>query len=385
MQAGLFTYAWDLEAEGYDAVVGQMAENGVTHVNLATAYHAGKFLLPHNPRHRTYFPEDGSIYFRPDLSRYGRIKPRVNSLVRHRDDPVSRLLETTKKHGVGYVAWVVLMHNSWLGLQYPDATMHTAFSDPVMHSLNPAHPDVREYVLALLGDLVSHYDVAAVALESPGYMPYRHGWHHEINGVALDDVQELLLSVSFSPQEIAASSEVGIDAARLRNRVADLFDRSWNEGFALHDADTMHPEAADLFSSHEFEAYGSWQNDQVVSLARAIRATVKAASPSTEIRHFLALDGGESDSALLKTGDGILTGYAGSNADAQVRARSAKSFGKKVHGMVRGLPPDTTEPGQIASRVAAWRSAGVDAIDCYNYGFMPRRNLQEFYEVLKQA
>src|SRR5665811_598463 len=147
MHAGMFTYAWDLEAEGYDRVIGAFADNGITQVNLATAYHAGKFLLPRNPRHRTFFTEDGSIYFRPDLSRYGRIRPRVNSLVTHTGDPVARLLDVAAKHGVGYVAWTVLMHNSWVGGRYPDAAMHTAFGDPVVHSLNPAHPDVREYVL----------------------------------------------------------------------------------------------------------------------------------------------------------------------------------------------------------------------------------------------
>lgn len=384
MNAGFFAYPWDVKAEGYDHVVGTMAANGMTHVNLATAYHAGKFLLPHNPRSRTYFPEDGSIYFRPDLTRYGRIRPRVNSLVRQRSDPVSSLITANDRHGVGYVAWIVLMHNSWLGLRYPDATVHTAFGDSVMHSLNPSHPDVREYVLALLGDLVSHHNVAAIILESPGYMGYSHGWHHEINGVALDPIQETLMSISFSPHDVAVSAEHGIDAATLRDQVAALLDRAWNQGFALQDADGAHPDAENLLASEAFATYASWQQDQVVSLAQAIRETVTSASPTTEIRHFAALDGGLPDDALLATGDGILTDYATSDDDAGALAESALTHGKPVHGMVRGLPPDTTAPGQITNRVQAWRAAGVDAIECYNYGFMPRCNIEEFYAAVKQ-
>ncbi|MBA2288999.1 MAG: hypothetical protein H0V98_01290 [Chloroflexia bacterium] len=383
MHAGMFTYAWDLEAEGYDRVVGEFADNGVTHINLATAYHAGKFLLPHNPKHRTFFPEDGSIYFRPDLSRYGRIRPRVNSLVTHTGDPVTRLLDIAGKHSVGYVAWVVLMHNSWLGARYPDATMHTAFGDPVTHSLSPAHPDVREYVLAMLGDLVSRHDVAAIELESPSYMSYSHGWHHEINGVALDDVQEELLSISFSPFEVSAARDAGIDAMRARDAVADLLDRSWNEGFALIQNGQRHDGAEMLLTDPELVAYRNWQDDQVVSLATAIRDTVKDANPSTEIRHFAALDGGDAGAALLETSDAILAGYATSDQDAITRVEAAKPLGKKVYGMLRGLPPDTTEPGQITSRIEAWRSAGVDGIDYYNYGFMPRRNLREIYGALR--
>lgn len=383
MQAGLFTYPWDLEAEGYDRAVGEMAANGVTHVNLATAYHAGKFLLPRNPRHRTYFPEDGSIYFRPELSRYGRIRPRVNSLVSHTDDPVSRLLDVTGTHGIGYVAWVVLMHNSWLGSHYPDVTAHTAFGDPVIHSLNPAHPDVREYTLALIGDLVSRHDVAALLLESPGYMTYTHGWHHEFGGVALDPVQERLMGVSFSPQEIAAASDAGIDAGRLRDAVADLLDRSWNEGFSLSNDNDQHPEAMALFADPELLAYQRWQEEQEVSLSREIRALVEETSPGTEIRHFAALDGGESSATLLESGDGILAGYASSDEDAVARANTLKPLGRRVYGMIRAMPPDTTGPGQITSRVKAWRSAGVDGIDTYNYGFLTRRNMQELYGALR--
>lgn len=383
MQAGMFTYAWDLEVEGYDRVVGEMAANGVTHINLATAYHAGKFLLPRNARHRTYFPEDGSIYFRPDLSRYGRIRPRLNSLVTHTTDPVTRLTEAADRHGVGYVAWVVLMHNTWLGSRYPDATMHTAFGDPVLHSLSPAHPDVREYILALIGDLVSRHDVAALALESPGYMTYTHGWHHEFGGIALDPVQEQLMGTSFSPFEVAAASAEGIDAVRVRDAVASLLDRSWNEGFPLVSGEAIHPDAGAVLADAEFVAYQRWLDARVVSLAEEIRDLVTSASPGTALRHFSALDGREANADLLATGDGILAGYAASDEDARARAEAARRHDREVIGMVRALPPDTTEPGQIARRVEAWRSAGADAVDTYNYGFMPRWALRELYDALR--
>ncbi len=379
----MFTYAWDLEAEGYDRAVGEMAANGLTHINLATAYHAGKFLLPRNPRHRTFFPEDGSVYFRPDLACYGRIRPRLNSLVTHTTDPVTRLTDVASRHGVGYVAWVVLMHNSWLGSRYPDATTHTAFGDPVLHSLSPAHTDVREYILAMIGDLVARHDVVALALESPGYMTYTHGWHHEFGGIALDPVQERLMGTSFSPFEIAAAGAEGIDAAAVRDAVAKLLDRSWNEGFPLVTGEQLHPDAETVLADAEFVAYQRWLDQQVVSLAAEIRDLVAAASPGTALRHFAALDGRDANPDLLATGDGILAGYAASDEDARARAGTARRHGKQVIGMVRALPPDTTAPGQIARRVEAWRSAGADAVDTYNYGFMPRWALRELYDALR--
>lgn len=371
MKAGVFTYAWDLEAEGYDAAAGRIAEAGFTAVNLATSYHAGKFLLPKNPRRRVYFAEDGALYFRPDLATYGRIQPRVHSLAAEGDDPVTKLLAVAGTHGLEYVAWTVCLHNSWLGERYPDATMHTAFGDPLIHSLSPAHPDVREYMVTMIGDLVSRYEVAAVQLESPGYMGFLHGYHHEIMGVDLDDVQLRLLGISFNPAELEGARDAGIDAERLRARVAALLDGCWNRGVPVKEGDGPSAEAQALFDDAELAAYRAWQNEQVVSLSAAIRDAVKQANPTTEILHFGALDGGEAGEALVATGDAVLAGYASSEDDARRRARDFAAFGKPVHGMIRAIAPDMTDPGVVAPRVAAWRESGVAGVDVYNYGLMP--------------
>ena len=89
MKAGLYTYAWDLEDEGYDRALGRIAEAGFNNVNLATSYHAGKFLLPHNPRRRLYIAEDGAIFFQPDLTKYGTITaPRAQPRFRRRESGV---------------------------------------------------------------------------------------------------------------------------------------------------------------------------------------------------------------------------------------------------------------------------------------------------------
>lgn len=371
MQAGLFTYAWDLEAEGYDTAVDRIAEAGFTSINLATSYHAGKFLLPRNPHRRVFFPEDGSLYFRPDRSRYGRIEPRVNSLAAEGDDPVTKLLAAIEPHGLTYTAWTVVMHNSWLGERYPDATVHTAFGDPLIHSLCPAHPDVREYVVTLVTDLLSRYEAVAIQLESPGYMGFVHGYHHEIIGVDLDKIQEQLLGISFNPFEIEMTQVKGIDAEGVRRRVAGLLDACWNQSVPVMVDEDPSADVRALFDDADFIAYRAWQDDQVISLAEEIRTAVKEVNPTTEIRHFAALDGSRADDRLIATGDGILTGYASSDDDARDRAQNAATYGKTVHGAIRAIAPDMTDPATIAPRLEAWQQSGVDGVDVYNYGFMP--------------
>jgi len=386
MKAGIFIYGWDLEAEGYDRVAGRLADGGFTAVDLATSYHAGKFLLPHNPKRRIHFAEDGSIYFQPDLSKYGRIKPRVSSLVSAIGDPVTRLEHAARAHGLDFVAWTVCLHNSWLGERYPETTMHTAFGDPLIHSLSPAHPDVREYILTMIRDLVSRHEVAAIQLESHGYMSFTHGFHHEIVGIALDDVQQRLLGISFNPVEIAGATAEGIDAEGLRQRVAGLLDACWNGGAPVQDGDAPSASARALFEDPDLLAYQSWLHGQVLSLSEEIRDAVAQSSPSTGIRHFagaiVGSPGSDPERALLDTGDAILTGYASSDDDARARATAAKATDKDVWGMVRAIAPDTTDPALVGSRIAAWRESGVDGIDVYNYGLMTQPMLDAVIRAL---
>ena len=59
-----------------------------------------------------------------------------------------------------------------LGLLPPELTgPATAFATPLIYSLNPAHPDVRAYIVALCGDLAESYEIDALALETPGWLP----------------------------------------------------------------------------------------------------------------------------------------------------------------------------------------------------------------------
>lgn len=387
MNAGLYTYAWDLEDEGYDWALGRIADAGFTAVNLATSYHAGKFILPHNPRRKVYFTEDGALYFQPDLSKYGRLQPRVSSFVSADGSPVTRLQTAAARHGLTCVAWTVCLHNSWLGERYPDTVMHTAFGDPLIHSLSPAHPDVREYLLAVIVDLVTLHEVSAIELESPGYLGFTHGYHHEIVGVVIDPVQEALLGISFNPVEVAGASEAGIDAESIRGRVASLIDTCWNAGVALQ----IDGEPADavraLFGDAEFLAYRAWQHEQVVSLSAEIRDTVKNASPSTEIRHFAAMNVGDPDQGvdtdLLTTGDSVLAGYIAIPNDAAARVAALEGVDRPVWGMIRAIAPEVVEPAAIAPLVDAWRAAGVAGIDVYNYGLMPERTFQALAAVLR--
>lgn len=387
MKAGLYTYAWDLEDEGYDTALGRIAAAGFSNVNLATSYHAGKFLLPHNPKRRLYIAEDGAVFFQPDLSRYGRITPRVHSLANAESNPVDRLITAAQHHDLQYVAWTVVLHNSWIGEQHPHTTAKTPFGDSLFHSLSPAHPEVREYILNLVGDLVSRYDVAAIELESTGYMGFHHDHHHLMYGVEIDDVQAELLSVSFNPSEVEGAKAAGIDVSRVQARIVELLDRCWNLGEAVQVNGAPSANAAALLGDPELAAYRDWQHQQVVSLSAEIRETIHQHSPRTEIRHFAAMAAGERgsiDSVLMKTGDAVLAGYAATPDAVATRVAAVAELEMPVWGMIRAIQPEVTNPAQIAPLVEAWRAEGVAGVDVYNYGLMPERTFQALGEALNR-
>jgi hypothetical protein len=376
MQAGIFTYAWDLDAEGYDTAVGRIADAGFNAINLACAYHAGKFLLPRNPRHRVYFPEDGAVYFEPDRSRYGRIKPRVSSLVGSTGDPLRTLDNACQKRGIDLVAWTVCLHNTWLGEHFPDCTVHNAFGDPILHSISPAHPDIREYMTAVLTDIVSNANVRAVQLESPEYMGYEHGFHHEVLPVTLDDMQRLLLGLSFNPVEMERAGNEGIDTEALRRQVADTLDVSWNE------PESTQRMVDQLLANPDFESYGALLSLIEAEFIEELRNAVRQTRDGVEVRLFAGMAASDNSRPLpahiTELADGLLTGYVASDVAARTRARQLKEImdDKPVYGMVRAISPDAKEPEDAASRIRSWREAGADGVDVYNYGFMPAPMIQ---------
>ena len=74
----IYAYPWDLAETGVGAAIDRFLALGLDTVTVAGSYHAGKFLRPHGQTGKVYFPEDGTVYFQPDPSRYGAIKPIAN-------------------------------------------------------------------------------------------------------------------------------------------------------------------------------------------------------------------------------------------------------------------------------------------------------------------
>lgn len=230
--AGLHIFPWDFADEGLDGVMSFVRDLGVTRLNLASVYHAGYFLHPHNPRRKVHMLEDGVAYFHPTESLYvdSPLKPAVASMCAE-TDWFGAVCERARDVGIEVTAWTVCLHNTRLGLLHPECTIQNAFGDSYPHALTPGHPAARAYLRALVADLAGKYPLYSLLLEAPDYRRRGHGasWvsghHHERDGVRLRRLEQELMDLSFNPADVAGAQQEGIDVEALRLAVRDHLER----------------------------------------------------------------------------------------------------------------------------------------------------------------
>src|SRR6202011_1985874 len=91
-------------------------------------------------------------------------------------------------------------------------------------ALCPSHPEVQQYLRALLKDL-TRYPLSSLLLEAFRYMDVVHGAHHERWSIPLPPLERELLAMSFAPSDITAAVRVGIDGARVRHVIREHLER----------------------------------------------------------------------------------------------------------------------------------------------------------------
>ena len=384
----IYTYAWDLAETGVPAAVDEFRGLGLDTVTMAGSYHAGKFLRPHGKHGKVYFPEDGTVYFKSDATRYGAIKPVPNSLLTG-TDVLSELAASNMQVNV----WLVLLHNTRLGLAHPDSVVRNALGDPYYYNLCPSAPDARAYAIGLATDVTASYPVSGISVEAPGFTPYSHGYHHEFALMKLNPWLENQLGLCFCDHCIAAAEAAEIDARRLKAQVA-------GDIAAYLDSDIDYPadmaEAfwrADVVANGELRQYLDFRNDTVTSLVAEIRAAVRKDVSVAVIPSVARPTGGAwyegSDLAALGRTAGIIEACFYEPSAMRVKAdlfdirRRLGGTDAKLRGILRPSHPDLATKGDFLAAVEALREGGVDELAFYNWGHLRRANLDWIGEALR--
>jgi hypothetical protein len=380
---GLFLHVWDLQDEGVESVLGWMRDSGLNQMVIAGSYHSGWFVHPRKEKRRLYMTQGGALYFPPDprIFRNTPIEPAVADFVR--DTNWLRLAgERVDHYGLRMISWTVGVHNTRLGLRYPEYTQRTAYGDSLPHALSIGHDAVRAYLKAVCRDLATNYPMYGVQLEAFGWMGVRHGHHHERDLTDLGPVEQSLLSICFNPSTMTKARARGIDADKARDTARQVLDAAFREA---PDRPANPPRSiAELEDrSPDLKAYDRFRQALVDELIVEIK---QDALKGTACK--LLLQGGY-QADVAHVADGFASAAYGQSPETVLavvrRGAAALPAGWKgefpcLIRLGMGVP---ASPGDLRSIVTALKQGGSTGPIFYNYSESPPRMLSWVKDALQ--
>jgi hypothetical protein len=388
-----FLFAHDVLDETADVVLDRLQQAGLDGAVMAAAYHHSRDVFPHNPRRKVAYLEGGTVYFHPRQERYTTLTPRV-AAVAEAEDPLETLCAAAQRRGMRTSAWLVVLHNTRLAMEAPHCAPKTALGDPLLNSLCPAHPEVRQFAQSLAAD-VARYELESIKLEALAYMPFDHGYHHERSFVPLSPNLRFLLGVCFCEHCLEHARAMYVDADYVwrwaAEKITSVLESAANE---THETE-IEDEQLRAACSGEFGRFLDARLDVVTSLAERVTAAVHTVSPQTRVT-FLDLSGAtlgyatgrpatERTATTIAWRDGIdvaaigracdAVGMLGYFADADRLQREVGAYqgllaGGPLEVVLRPMPPDSTTADELAAKVAVLRELGIGTLGFYHYGLM---------------
>jgi len=371
MSMAVYAYPWNFH--DVDEAVARVRALGADVVTLAVSYHAGKFIQPGDPKARVYFPEDGTVYFRPRKT-YGDVQPKVSALTAERDV----LMALCARDDIAVNAWTVLNHNTRLGMEWPELCVRNAFGDAYPYSLCPSQPRVRAYAISMCSDIAEHYRVQSLLLETPGFLTYGHGFHHEFAQVPPNAWLDAMLGLCFCERCRNGARAAGIDADGLAGRIRAAVDAFLNEQTVSPSLDEWNASDPDLMAFHRLRC------DVVTSLVADIRVAV---DPAVKVKvistcqrpHATAYLEGHDLTALDAVSDGLELPLYQPTPEA-VLADARHVLGCVTAGrtsvILRPGYPDMAREADLTEALDGLKALGFHDFAFYNLGLLRPTNLR---------
>jgi hypothetical protein len=279
---------------------------------------------------------------------------------------------------------MVLLHNSRLGALHPLSTVRNAFGDRYVYSLCPSAPDARQYAIALCRDVADNYAVSGITIETPGFLPYAHGYHHEFAMVPPNTWLNARLGLCFCDHCVENAAAAGIDARGLQACIRTEVDAylSGDIDFPADMAEAFW--LSDVATDGTLARFLEWRSTVVTSLVAEIRAHVRADVRLAVIPSVARPTGGAwyegTDLHALATASGIIEACFYEPSSERVRAdiydtKRRMNGAGTLRGIIRPGFPDLVRRSDLVDAARALRDAGVSELAFYNYGHLRRSNL----------
>ncbi len=386
-EVSIWAYPWDLHDLGLMPALASIEGAGVGMISLATSYHAGRFLEPGNPKRRVYFPQDGTVYYKVDAARWSgaEIAPLEADIVAREGDKLALLVglrdrgQGVSGGGPGVSCWTVCLHNTRLGRMHPAHVLRTAHGDPQYYGLCPSSPAARAYVVGLVAEISDRYRPDRIELESPDFMGFSHGYHHEKDGLSVLPEDDFLLGLCFCPHCLARAKTAGVDGEAARRSVVTLLDAA----FARELPQAQFPDfpAQGIAAFAKVPAlldYILWRSEPVTSLVAEVRAVVPQGVRLLLIDYEGSWWGGVDVAAIAPFVDGLIHCAYVTPVDRiaglMAGARLVLGPHKTLIAGFQLFHPNVKDRADLEARVAA-AGPWADGFNFYNLGMVPPKRL----------
>ena len=425
-------YAWDLDDEGVDGPLDTLAQTAdVNSAYLVALMHWEKrpltdFYYPHNPKRKTYFPEDSRAYWQPRLENYRdtKIKPRTSDRPELKGKDWLEMLVTAarkRKWKTGAeISHTVLDFERARG-EFVGAVQRDIYGNPLAQLICVNNPDARGYLIGLFTDLVRNYDLdfvqtclvpfAATRLRASAGLgdPHEPGtfgfltWGAQSGAAAAETTLLTSLGGCFCSSCAAEAKKQGLDLAAVRRAmrpVADMLDHAGPaeiHRLALLRASNTTPIALLLRHPEMFD----WLKFRCASLTRLfrdIKTTVRGIKPNIDLRlnaYIYAnpeLAGIDFAALAPQLGSIRSSDYSEQSGEA-ARLEDKRRFllsvraaaGDEIHFLSAiGVRPKAT-PELIRKGVLISSECGADGLSLGHYDGAPLRNLEAIRQGMRDA
>ncbi|WP_291412309.1 hypothetical protein [Actinophytocola sp.] len=324
-------------------------------VALASAYHSTRAATPLHPGHQLVEARYAALYrpVRPEVWSSRRLRPVAPDWMPAASfDTAAAALRSA---GLRVSAWVVLTHNTRLGVECPDVAVVNCFGERYPYALCPSWPEVREYAASLAREAAEGAD--EVSLEACGQLGLAHLSHHEKTDGAWTPAATRWLSVCCCPACRTGWTSRGLDAtwvvSTLRDAVrAEAAGSAGEVPFAATLLETRHA-ATDLLRAEVLA-----ELDVPVTLHAHPDPWATGASPG------LTPTAAGSVAAL------VVPAWPTAPETADLIVRAART-GRPVDAYVTVLPP--AEPAELLDHARRLTAAGATGVSLYHLGLASGR------------
>ncbi len=375
MEFAMWAYPWDLRDEGLGTAINSLQNIGISEVNVATNYHAVQTFNPRNPERRTWFSR-ASSYFQPS-DRFDELAPVPNEEM-GQDDWIDEIGAEFSDRSIDLNSWTIGCHNSRLGQQHPEYTLETPHGDSLVFGLCPSQEPVQRFLSNLISELSSRDWFNRIELETFDYFyGTGFGWHHDKYHTQLGELGEFLFGLCFCNACQKKAEEDGIAVDQVRHTCKCTIDELANGGLP-HSVDPN-----DWLRSHEHvDNYIQSRTDTLRTVYADLCSQI---GDSTDLGTYIGMtDVSEGwkhglDFHTLDEHLDYLTVIAYEKDATSVieRVRTAQEFTDcELHAGIIPAHPEVYDERTTIEIVNALHQEGVERTSFYNYGLLPKPNLE---------